>query len=155
MKQPGKIRTGKLTDERIRRGTVRVDITNEHVSKYITLELHNAIGKLKMPEDELKQLLSTWDKKNIRAYAGHPPTSEQTILQLYMNCVGEEIKPFTATNFVTKLMQRRTRWVSFGTTCAHCGRKTRIALMWESPHIVEAENRAMDSEKYEATGEMM
>jgi len=191
MKQRRKIRTGKLTEGKIKqvcklpehsiitatdvariiattaetaheildqiassgRSTIPFDITNEHMAKYIGL--HNAIGELKMPEDELEHLLSTWESKNIREYSRHSPTSEQTILRLYMNCVGEEVKAFTATNFVTKVMQRQTRWISFGTTCVHCGRKTRIALTWESPHIVEAENRAMGSEKYEAIGEIM
>jgi len=62
-----------------------------------------------------------------------------------MTCINEEAKAFTGTNFMTRLMQRRALWVNFATTCATCGRKTRIALMWENPQIVAAEDRATDS----------
>ena len=108
-----------------------------------------------MSEDELEPLLATWEERNIRSYSRHSPAKDETILRLYMACINEHVKPFTTTNFMTKLMQRQSRWVSFGTTCDACGRKTRIIFMWETPQVVEAENRAMGSETAEAVEEIL
>ena len=100
----------------------------------------------------MEHLTDTWDGVNIQSLGLTKPTDEQTQLQLWISCIFDKAtKRFVVTDSVKELMERKSEWICYGTTCEKCGVKIKVMLKWAKPDEKwEAERKVVEQVLKEA-----